>query len=491
MCDSGNEFALDDIIMEQKNGGNVKRGRLLLIPLPLQGHINPMLQLAQILHSNGFSITIIHTQFNSPNPSHYPHFTFCSFHDTLSSLSSPSSDLINFLAHLNTHSVEPFKSCLTTLLSHDEPIHCLISDAMCFFTQAVATSFGLPRIVLRTSSISSFLVFSSFPLLIQKRYLTDSQCEGDKLEEEVAEVPPLRVKDLPVVSTNNPNQFYDVVQTFVNETLASNGVIWNSFEALESTALENLSQQFSTPMYPIGPFHKHLQLTINSVSSTEQKSCISWLDQQSPKSVVYVSFGSIAAIGECEFLEIAFGLANSGHPFLWVVRPGMIRGWDWVEPLPSGFMEGLGGKGLIVKWAPQVEVLGHPSVGAFWSHNGWNSTMESISEGVPMICMPCFTDQNVNARYVSHVWKVGLHLEKKVERGEIERTISKIMGGGKEGKEIRERASILKQQAQLCLQQGGSSHHSLQRLLDHIMALNYTPPSHLASNDSLTTSTVS
>lgn len=187
--------------------------------------------------------------------------------------------------------------------------------------------------------------------------------------------------------------------------------------------------------------------------------------------MLYVSFGSVAAITETDFLEIAWGLANSNHPFLWVVRPGLIMGSKWLEPLPSGLMENLEGRGLIVKWAPQLEVLAHSAVGAFWTHNGWNSTLESICEEVPMICMPCFTDQKVNARYVSHVWRIGLQLENGVERGEIERAIRRLMDVNAEGKEIRDRALKLKEEVKLCLKTGGSSCSSLEALVTYILSL--------------------
>ncbi|GLT31408.1 hypothetical protein SLA2020_061470 [Shorea laevis] len=91
-------------------------------------------------------------------------------------------------------------------------------------------------------------------------------------------------------------------------------------------------------------------------------------------------------------------------------------------------------------WAPQQEVLAHPAIGAFWTHNGWNSTLESICEGVPMICMPFFMDQRVNARYVTEVWGVGVQLEKR-ERGMIERTIKGVMME-EEGEKIGGRALI-------------------------------------------------
>ncbi|GKE75708.1 UDP-glycosyltransferase 76G1-like protein isoform X2, partial [Tanacetum coccineum] len=104
----------------------------------------------------------------------------------------------------------------------------------------------------------------------------------------------------------------------------------------------------------------------------------------------------------------------------------------------------LGNKGRIVKWSPQQEVLAHPATGCFCTHNGWNSTLESICEGVPMICSPCFFNQPINARYVSDVWKIGIFLEDGFERVGIESAIKRIMTD-KEGEETRERICYLKE----------------------------------------------
>ncbi|KAL6291030.1 hypothetical protein ACE6H2_008540 [Prunus campanulata] len=273
------------------------------------------------------------------------------------------------------------------------------------------------------------------------------------------------------MDTCDPESFYQLITNMANEPKASSGLIFNTFEDLEQHALATLRQDSypNIPIFPIGPFHKCDSAASSSSTGllTEDQSCISWLNTQAPKSVVYVSFGSLAAVKEAQFLEIAWGLANSDHPFLWVVRPGLVHG---SEPLPDGFLESLNGRGHIVKWAPQKQVLAHPAVGAFWTHNGWNSTLESVCEGVPMICLPCFSDQMANARYVSHVWKVGVQIEHGIERAEIERTINLLMVE-KEGEEIRDRALKLMEKANLCLKEGGSSYQSLDGLVKHILSI--------------------
>ncbi|XP_047944377.1 UDP-glycosyltransferase 76F1-like [Salvia hispanica] len=450
--------------MDNTSSERIRR-RLIFFPLPLQGHISPMLHLANILHSKGFSITILHLKLNPPNPANHPHFTFRLIVDDDFSKESFNADLVSFLALLNDKCVEPLKQAL---LAEGDAVACLISDAIFHFTTGVCESLRLPRIVLRTGGVCSFLAFAAFPLLLEKSYLP---LRDDRLEEAVIELPPLRIKDLPVINTPHQDMLYELVQEMVHQTKASSGLIWNSFQELEETSIAKLHQDFQIPIFPIGPFHKHnVNSNSNSNSnapSSQNHSSISWLDKQVPKSVIYVSFGSIATIEEPEFLEVAWGLASSKHPFLWVIRPGLVRGAEWLEMLPGGFLDGLNGRGHIVKWAPQLEVLAHPSVGVFWTHCGWNSTLESICEGMPMICTPCFTDQRVNARYVSHVWKVGEQIEKELNRERIERAVRRLMEE-REGEEVRERALFYKEVANVCVRPGGSSYDSLSKLVKYL-----------------------
>ncbi|OWM70009.1 hypothetical protein CDL15_Pgr025858 [Punica granatum] len=287
---------------------------------------------------------------------------------------------------------------------------------------------------------------------------------NSKLEDPITELAPLKVKDLPVINTIDPEKLYQLVTIMVNSANNCAGLIFNTFEDLEQSTLDKLRYKFLVPIFPIRPFHKFCPPSSSSLIA-HHETCISWLDRQEPGSVIYVSFGSIAAIEQPEYEEIAWGLRNSGRPFLWVIRPSSVDGVDGLNP-------GLEERGCIVKWAPQVEVLSHPSVGAFWTHCGWNSTLESISEGVPMICMPCFTDQKVNSRFVCDVWRVGVELESSngLERGKIQRAIRRLFDE-KDGEEIRDRMLHLKEKASLCLKQGGSTFQSIGGLSDHILSL--------------------
>ncbi|CAA2974409.1 UDP-glycosyltransferase 76F1-like [Olea europaea subsp. europaea] len=447
-----------------------KRCRLVLFPLPLQGHINPMIQLANILHHKGFDISIIHTKYNLPNLSEYPHFTVHLIPDGLSETEASTSDIVLLLKLLNEKCVKPFLDCLAQLLSDDADDHiaCIITDAIWYFTQAVADNIKIRRIVLRTGSVGSLLAFAALPLFQEKGYLSWKDSEMDA---PVVEFPPLKVKDIPSIETCTTEP-YQVVLNMVEQTKKASGLIFNTFKELEEPESDKLQEQFLVPTFAIGPFHKYFAASPSSLW-TQDRTSLSWLDTQAPKSVIYVSFGSIAEMHEDKLIEVAWGLANSGQPFLWVVRPGLVNGSEWLEILPKEFLEAISRRGYIVKWAPQQEVLSHPSTGGFWTHSGWNSTLESICEGVPMICSPFFGDQKVNSRYVNDIWKVGIKLEKGLDRVQIESAIQKLMVG-KEGEDIRKNIMCLKEKLDRCLKPCGSSYQSLENLVDFISS--FRPP---------------
>ncbi|XP_021732380.1 UDP-glycosyltransferase 76B1-like [Chenopodium quinoa] len=440
------------------------RRRLVFFPLPLQGHQTPMLQLASILYSKGFSISIIHTNFNSPNPANYPDFTFHCIPDNLSESEASTEDLTLLLHNLNTNCVATFEAILSQLMSKFD-VACLITDIIWYFTQAVADSFDLPRIVLRTNNPSSFMAFTYLPLFREKGYLS---AQGTQLEEPVQELPPLKKKDIPRIYTRFPELNDEVTHKLMETTKAARGLVFNSFEELEGSSFTLVRQHFQIPVFAIGPFQKQVKASFSSLL-VEDRSCIPWLSAQPPKSVLYVSFGSIAAIDETQFHEIAWGLAHSKQPFLWVIRPGLVRGLNGRAPLPNGFLEIVMGWSRIVGWAPQEEVLAHPAVGGFWTHCGWNSILESICQGVPMICLPFFGDQMNNARYVTDVWRVGLRFEKGLKREDIEKGVRSLMVL-KEGKEMTQRVVVLQEKASLCIEKGGSSYQSLESLVAHILS---------------------
>lgn len=127
-----------------------------------------------------------------------------------------------------------------------------------------------------------------------------------------------------------------------------------------------------------------------------------WLDRQPAGSVVYANFGSVASLSIRQIYELALGLQASNQPFLLVVRPKDASHEEARLPLlPESFTAHAQGVGLVqLEWVNQVDVLSHPAVGGFLTHCGWNSTLESICRGVPLLAWPIQADQKLNCRSV-------------------------------------------------------------------------------------------
>lgn len=197
--------------------------------------------------------------------------------------------------------------------------------------------------------------------------------------------------------------------------------------------------------------------------------CVRWLDGKPAASVVYVSFGSFARLSAEQTAEIAHGLRDSRHEFLWVVR-GSEQG-----KLPAGFQEEAGG--LVVAWCPQLAVLAHPAVGCFVTHCGWNSTLEALSLGVPMVAVPQWTDQPTNAKLVEDVWGVGVRARPATGGGEgaavpgaeISRCVREVMDGPG-ARRIRANAVKWKEAAREAVRGGGSSDRNLGEFVEYLHA---------------------
>ena len=202
----------------------------------------------------------------------------------------------------------------------------------------------------------------------------------------------------------------------------SRWIIINTIQELEQETLDDLvnEKQLHT-ILPIGPLlplpfinemkrNKDKDATNHDaiILRDEHEGCISWLNQFKPNSVLYVSFGSLASVSGQQIEEIALGLEDSGYPFLWVTRPNMMYGQS--PNFSIDFLERVKDRACFVDWAPQLDVLSHTSVGGFFTHCGWNSTLEAITAGTPILGWPFFADQPMNCKCVEQGWKVGLSL---------------------------------------------------------------------------------
>ena len=224
---------------------------------------------------------------------------------------------------------------------------------------------------------------------------------------------------------------------------------------------------------PINPGDK----TFVTVSENRHR-CLQWLDLQPPNSVIYVSFGTTTTFSDEQITELAIGLEKSQQRFMWVVR-GADKGdvfadKDKLIELPDGFEERVKGRGFVEQsWAPQMEILGHLATGGFMSHCGWNSSMESISMGVPLATWPTHSDQPRNAFFITEFLKIGLmvldwaHRDKLVTSVVVEDVIRRLMDSS-EGEKMRKRAADLGHTVRGSVEEGGVSRKEIESFISYI-----------------------
>ncbi|GAB2263273.1 hypothetical protein Droror1_Dr00004270 [Drosera rotundifolia] len=450
-----------------------QRPRVVLVAMPSQGHLTPLLDLACLLHSLNFPVTITHpSSLTSQNlPSLHPHFDFLPFAGFSASSSVGSTSVAELMMDMNLTCKGPIREVLEGLMKEEERkggrVGCVVYDLNMFMAKGASDELGLMSVGFRTGGGITLLLFVD-----HRRSGEDRRGGGEvSVFESSEEYDESGMEDVfEAIETMKAPSFTKVISLVREAITTSAAVILNTMEFLEHQALKVAQEALLAPILPIGPFHKITGITSPNPLIKEDSSCISWLDEQQPRSVLYVSFGSIAAISEADIIEIAWGLEASKVPFLWVIRSGLIHGGrSWNDLLPTNMDMIVEDRGCIVSWASQKRVLAHPAVGGFWSHCGWNSTLESVCEGVPMICTPFFGDQFADAKYVTSVWKVGLELKNDMfVRSKIERCVRRLMAE-KEGDETRARAAILKEKAESMLN-GGASEKHLKRLENLIMS---------------------
>uniref|UniRef100_A0A7N0ZSR1 Glycosyltransferase n=1 Tax=Kalanchoe fedtschenkoi TaxID=63787 RepID=A0A7N0ZSR1_KALFE len=483
---------------EAKEMGSIPKQKphAVCIPYPAQGHVNPMLKLAKLLHRKGFHITFVLTHYNanrlrrSRGPdalSGLPSFVFDFIPDGLPPAESEDAtqDIPSLCASTRKHSLGPFKELLRRLNAQtaaaNPPVSCIVSDGVMSFTLDAAEELGLPEVIFWTTSACGFLGYAQYAPLRKHGFIPlkdESQLTNGYLDTVVDCLPGMdniRLKDLPsFLRTTDPEDFMsEFVSTESIRAERASAIILNTFSPLESKALSALQAQYSPPVFYVGPLHLMAAdtnddtHTLGSNLWKEDARCIDWLDTRSDKSVVYVNFGSITVMTANQLLEFAWGLANSQQSFLWVIRPDLVAGDTAV--LPAEFAAATEGRGLMVDWCPQEQVLAHPAVGGFLSHSGWNSTIESIGAGVPMVCWPFFAEQQTNCRYSCVEWGIGMEIDSDVRREVVERQVRELMVGEK-GDEMRRKAVEWKIAAEAATKVAtGSSCMSLDKLVEQVL----------------------
>ncbi|KAM6568764.1 hypothetical protein CsatB_016749 [Cannabis sativa] len=480
-----------------------KQLHFLMFPLMAQGHMIPMVDIARMLADRGAKITIVTTPDNAAHSNrvlaraveaglniHLMQLKFpskeaglpeeCENFDTM-----PSLDRTTKLFHAASLMQQPVEKRFEELKPRP---NCIIAD-MCFpWTINIARKFNIPRI--------------SFPGINCFCMLCLYNVHGSKVLDTISsETECFLLPDLPdrieVTKSQLPlsaisSELKDFHEQRMKAEIESYGVIINSFEELEHAYIKEYKKVRNGKVWCIGPVSLYNKDELDKAqrgkqSSVDEHQCLKWLDSWKPASVVYACLGSLCNLLTPQLIELALGLEASNKPFIWVIGGGTSTTQElekWIKE--DGFEERTKERGLVIRgWAPQVLILSQPAVGVFLTHCGWNSSLEGISAGVPLVTWPLFGDQFLNEKLIVHVLKiaVSLGLEEPTKRGEDEKVgvkvkrdtiksaLEEVLNEEEESKKRRERARKLGEMAKRAVDEGGSSHHNMTLFLEDIAQL--------------------
>ncbi|XP_021774780.1 UDP-glycosyltransferase 74E2-like isoform X2 [Chenopodium quinoa] len=442
---------------------------VIVFPYPIQGHINPMLQFSKQLASRGLNVTLATTSSFSSK-----------FHDlksssiTIETISDGSTEAATpgtVEEYMKKFDVVAPKS-LTQLVEHKigigHNVRCLVYDSGIPWALDIAKKFDIQGASFFTQSCLVSLIFYQVHQGILSIPVEGPEICVPGMTFDARDVPSFvrRVGLHPSLEKLVINQFSNCGD--------ANWRFFNTFDGLESKVVDWMASQWAVktigPCIPSMYLDKRLEDDKDyglSLFKAQTDACIQWLDARESASVVYISMGSLASLGGEQMVEIAKGLEKSNKFFLWVVRALE------ESKLPLNFKEKTSNKGLIVNWCPQLEVLAHSALGCFVTHCGWNSTLEAVSLGVPMVAFPQWTDQPTNAKCIVDFWRTGVRVKVDdqgfLNSDELEFSIREVMEGER-AKEIRSNATKWKQLTKEAMEEGGSSDRNIEEFIAKLLS---------------------
>ncbi|KAE8817474.1 Hydroquinone glucosyltransferase [Hordeum vulgare] len=436
------------------------RPHVVLLPSPGAGHLIPVAELARrLVELHGFAATIV--TFTNLSGTGDAHQLPPCLHASVAVAALPAVQMDDVhdgrvLAELVRRSLANIRALLrsincTTLLA------AVVPDFLCSMALPIAAELGVP----------GYLFFpSNLAMVALTRHIVElheGAAPGDYHDVAV----PLELPGgVSLCSADIPDAFrgsFAKLVELVRSYRLADGMLVNTFYDMEpatAEAFERLaapekaagaSAFLYSPEFPVGPFVRPTDP--DEAAAGASTPCLEWLDRQPVGSVVYVAFGSGGALSVEQTAELAAGLEASGQRFLWVMRrPSLGGDGDPLTWLPEGFLERTRGRGLAVAaWAPQVRVLAHPATAAFVSHCGWNSTLERVGCGVPMLAWPLYAEQRMNAVIMEEKLGVALRVAPAREDGRCLVTRHEFATAVKElvvgGQKLRRRAENLQKAA--------------------------------------------
>ncbi|KAI3789251.1 hypothetical protein L2E82_02043 [Cichorium intybus] len=444
---------------------------VLLVTVHAQGHINPMLRLSKRLASKGLHVTLTTNDLALKNRSS----TVAGVHLEYFSDGLPEDhDRLNGNIDTFMNSLGKFgPGNLSHLIrSSGRKFACIINTPFLPWVADVAAEFELPCGMVWIQACTVYQIFNCFYNRLNE-FPTENNLD---MCVDLPGLPSLRAEDLPsfVLPSNTMSTFDSILKDVFYNMHKYKWVLGNSFMELEKDVITAVNDA-GLPFWPVGPivpatlFGKEDAIDgdlkgLNKFKSADKIDCLEWLDKHQPASVLYISFGTLLFLSEKQIESIATGLKVLKRPFLWVVKLPENQ-----ETQKFGILEEIKEQGLIVRWSPQTAVLSHPSVGCFVSHCGWNSLIETVTAGVPMVACPQWSDQPTNAKLVTDVWCVGVKLKRNQEGifdgEEMARCVEEIMAGPR-SEEFRKNSAEFKRAAREAVADGGSSDKNIQLFAD-------------------------
>ncbi|CAH1413199.1 unnamed protein product [Lactuca virosa] len=446
---------------------------VLVIPYPAQGHVIPIMELAQRLVKQGIKVTFVNTDVTHKLVTSNS-LEKDGFGDLMQMVSIPDglepwedrTDLCKLSKSVLRTMPGKLEGLIETINEENSnKVTCIIADGCMGWAIRVAKKRGISRAAFWPASVCTLASVLSYQKLIDDGIINNNgmPLNHDQMIQLSETMPPIKptdlswacFEDLPTVEA-----VFQVVREAVEAARLTEWYICNSTTELEPAAFSLYPQ-----LLPIGPLLASNRLGDQAGHFWQEDStCLEWLDQQKSCSVIYIAFGSFTIFNQTQFEELALGLELSNRPFLWVVRPGMTK--ETTAAFPVGYVERVGSRGKIVSWAPQQKVLAHPSVACFVSHCGWNSTLEGVTNGLPFLCWPYFADQFHNESYIRHIWKTGLGFNKDeggiITRGEIKSKVAQLLGDNT----FRVKAMDTKEKVTSAITKGGCSHKHLSNFIE-------------------------
>ncbi|CAL1406203.1 unnamed protein product [Linum trigynum] len=435
---------------------------LVAMPFPGRGHINPMMNLCKLLASRRRSdllITFVITEEWLGYIGSEPKPEIVQFR-TIANVIPPERlkavDFPGFYEAVMTEMESPFKQLLDQL---QPPATAIIGDIEVRWAMGVGNRRNIPVAAFWTMSASFFSMLYHLDIAAKSQ----SSPPKDLLEkvDSIIGISNSRVPELRTLFQKNDLRVLELALECIAQVPKAQYLLFTTLYELEIQAIDSLKQTFTFPVYPIGPAIPYLELQQNS----SRADYMEWLDNQPKGSVLYISLGSFLSVSSTQMEEILAGLEAASIRYLWIARAEALR------------LNQSGGckKGMVLPWCDQLKVLSHSSVGGFWSHCGWNSTLEASFAGVPMLTFPLFLDQDANSKQIAEEWRTGckidIHLKQETEitREEVAQIVGKFMDSeSEEGQQMRKRARELGDIYNAAVAEGGSSVTNLDAFIDGI-----------------------